>query len=126
MANGLVFFSAGTELVTGAVGVGLLKKCPRMLGRAVAEATDTGAGAGVATGSAADVAAFLCDRLLLEGEAAGEAATPAGAGDDSAAPAASVFLWVRRLVGDGEAAADVSAAADGEEPVAGVGEAFAL
>jgi hypothetical protein len=97
-----------------------------MLGRGVAEATGAGVGAGVATGSAADVAAFLCDRLLLKGEAAGDAATPVGAGDDSAAPAASAFLWVRRLAGDGETAADVSAAADGEESVAGVGEAFAL
>lgn len=95
LANGLAFFSAGTGLVaTGAagVGVGLLKRCPRMLGRGVAEAIGAGVGAGVATGSAAGVAAFLCERLLLEGEAAGDAATPVGAADDSAAPALSVFL----------------------------------
>ena len=113
-------------VATGAAGVGLLKKCPRMLGRGVAEATGAGVGAGVAIGSAAEVAAFLCDRLWLEGDAAGDAAPLLGAGEDSAAPAASVFLWVRRLAGDGETAADVSAAAAGAEPVAGVGEAFAL
>jgi hypothetical protein len=65
-----------------------------MLGRGVAEATGAGvaAGTGVTTGSLGAVAVFLCERLLLAGDAAGEAAAPTGAGDDSAALAVSFRL----------------------------------
>jgi hypothetical protein len=96
-ASGVVFSSVGAPCVatrgTG-VGVGLLKNLPSMLGRGVAETTGAGvaAGTGVTTGSVAAVADFLCDRLLLAGDAAEEAVAAAGAGDDSAALAVSFRL----------------------------------